>query len=85
MRARQTIEQAIGIIESLRAGIHGQDLRASYFASRQEYYESYIDILMEQHKQNPVAGGDALAFEVSERARARSLLELLRESHIDIR
>ncbi|HZF38060.1 MAG TPA: CHAT domain-containing protein, partial [Blastocatellia bacterium] len=84
-RARQTIEQAIGIVESLRAGIHGQDFRASYFASRQEYYESYIDILMEQHKQNIAAGGDAVAFEVSERARARSLLELLRESRIDIR
>jgi len=84
-QARQAIEQAIGIVESLRADIHVQGLRASYLASRQGYYESYIDILMEQHKQNPVAGGDAVAFEVSERARARSLLELLRESHIDIR
>jgi len=84
-QARQAIEQAIGIVESLRADIHVQGLRASYFASRQEYYESYIDILMAQHKQNPVAGGDAVAFEVSERARARSLLELLKESRIDIR
>jgi len=84
-QARQTIEQAISIVESLRAYIHVQGLRASYFASRQEYYESYIDILMEQHKQNPVAGSDAVAFEVNERARTRSLLELLRESHIDFR
>src|SRR5262249_19286302 len=84
-QARQTIEQAIGIVESLRAEIHVQGLRASYFASRREYYEFYIDILMEQHKQNSAAGFDAVAFEVSERARARSLLELLTESRIDIR
>ena len=84
-KARQAIEQAIGLVESVRAGTRVQGLRASYFASRQEYYESYIDILMERHNQNPAAGGDAVAFAVSERARARSLLELLAESRIDIR
>jgi tetratricopeptide (TPR) repeat protein len=84
-QARQAIEQAIGIVESIRAGIRVQDLRTSYFALRREYYESYIDLLMEQRKQNPAPGFDGAAFEVSERARARSLLELLTESRIDIR
>jgi CHAT domain-containing protein/Tfp pilus assembly protein PilF len=84
-QARRTIEQAIGIVESLRADIRAQNLRASYFASRQEYYESYIDILMETHRKDPSAGADAAAFAVSERARARSLLELLTESRADIR
>jgi CHAT domain-containing protein/Tfp pilus assembly protein PilF len=83
-RAHQTIEQAIGIVESLRASIR-QDSRASYFASRREYYESYIDILAERHRQNQTAGFDATAFAVSERARARSLLDLLAESRADIR
>jgi CHAT domain-containing protein/Tfp pilus assembly protein PilF len=85
IRARQSIEQVIGIVESLRAGIRDQDLRASYFASRRECYESYIDILMEIHGKNPSAGADATAFGVSERSRARSLLELLTESRADIR
>jgi len=84
-QARQTIEQAIVIIENTRTQIDSQDLRASYLAKRHEYYQSYIDILMEQHRRNPSAGFDALAFGVSERARARSLLELLTESRIDIR
>jgi CHAT domain-containing protein/tetratricopeptide (TPR) repeat protein len=84
-QARQTIEQAIGIIESLRAEVRMQDLRASFFASRREYYESYIELLMEQRRQNPAAAFDAEAFAVSERARARSLLELLTESRADIR
>src|SRR5262245_5390019 len=76
-QARQPIEQAISIIESVRADIGSQELRASFFASRREFYESYIDILMQMHKQNPIAAFDAVALEVSERARARSMLELL--------
>jgi CHAT domain-containing protein/tetratricopeptide (TPR) repeat protein len=83
--ARQTIEHAIRIIESLRTDIAGQELRASYFASRQEFFESYIDVLMQMHKQNPAAAFDAAALAVSERARARSLLELLKEARADIR
>jgi tetratricopeptide (TPR) repeat protein len=39
-QARQTIEQAIGIIESLRGNIGSPDLRASYLASQQEFYQS---------------------------------------------
>jgi CHAT domain-containing protein/predicted negative regulator of RcsB-dependent stress response len=84
-QARQSLEQAINIIESVRADISSQELRASYFASRQEFYQSYIDVLMQMQRQNPNAAFDSLALEVSERARARSLLELLTESRADIR
>jgi len=83
--ARQSIEQAISIIESIRANISGQGLRASFFASQQEFYESYIGLLMQMSKQNPDAAFDAVALAVSERARARSLLELLKEARADIR
>jgi CHAT domain-containing protein/uncharacterized protein HemY len=85
IHARQTIEQAVGLIESLRTHITSQQLRASYFASQQDFYQSYIDILMQMHKQNPDAAFDAVALAVSERARARSLLELLTEARADIR
>src|SRR5262249_33275183 len=54
-------------------------------ASRQEFYQSYIDVLMRMQGQNPAATFDVLALEVSERARARSLLELLTESRADLR
>ena len=83
--ARQFIEQAVNIIESMRANIYGQGLRTSFFASRQEFYQSYIDVLMLMQTQNPAAAFDALALEVSERARARFLLELLTESRADLR
>jgi CHAT domain-containing protein/Tfp pilus assembly protein PilF len=84
-QARQTVELAVGMIESLRTNIVSQELRASYFASQHEFFESYIDVLMQMHKQNPAAAFDAVALAVSERARARSLLELLKESRADIR
>jgi tetratricopeptide (TPR) repeat protein len=84
-QARQLIEQAIGLVESLRTNIAGQELRASYFASRQEFFETYIDVLMQMHEQNQAAAFDAVALAVSERARARSLLELLTEARADIR
>ena len=59
--------------------------RASYFASAQTLYEFYIDLLMQQHKRLPSNGLEATAFETSERARARSLSDLLAESNVDIR
>src|SRR6266511_2267148 len=84
-QARQTIEQAVGLIESLRTNIASQELRASYFASRQEFFETYIDVLMQMNKQNQAEALDTAALAISERARARSLLELLKESRADIR
>ncbi len=78
--AVQTIEKALEIIEDLRTKVDRQDLRASFFASKQEYYEFYIDLLMQLHKQNPEKGYDGLALEASERAKARSLLEILADS-----
>ena len=79
------IQAAIDIIEDLRTKIGSQELRASYFAQNQDYYEFYINLLMELHRQNPDAGYDSPAFHISERARARGLLELLAEASADIR
>lgn len=78
--ALSQIEQAITIIEELRTQVISQELRASFFASKQDYYELYIEILMQLHQQRPTAGFNARAFEVSEQARARSLLETLAET-----
>jgi CHAT domain-containing protein len=79
------MENSITIIEDLRTKIGSQELRASYFATVQNYCELYIDLLMQLHQQNPSQGYDALALHASERARARSLLELLTEANANIR
>jgi CHAT domain-containing protein/predicted negative regulator of RcsB-dependent stress response len=83
--ARTQIEAAINIVEDIRTRVTSQELRTSYFASVQNYYQFYIDVLMQLHKKDPSKGYDALALHASERARARSLLELLTEANADIR
>ena len=80
VEARNQIEAALDIIESLRTKIASQELRASYFASSQQYFETYIDLLMQLHHRHPSEGHDGRALQVSERARARSLLEMLTEA-----
>lgn len=78
-------EASVAVLESLRADIGSQDLRSSFFATVQEYYELYIDVLMRLHRRQPGAGYDGRALQASERERARSLLELLAEAGADIR
>jgi CHAT domain-containing protein/tetratricopeptide (TPR) repeat protein len=77
--ARTHIEEALRVAESLRADVASQTLRASYFASARQYYELWVDVLMQLHKARPGAGLDTVAFEASEKARARSMLETLKE------
>lgn len=84
-RARTQVETALEIIESIRTKIASQELRTSYLASVGDYYDFYTDLLMQLHKKSPLAGLAAAALQNNERARARSLLELLNESGVDIR
>ncbi|MEN3336090.1 MAG: hypothetical protein V7641_5455 [Blastocatellia bacterium] len=79
------IEAGLALVESVRTKIGSRDLRSSYFATAQDYYEFYIDLLMRLHEQRPSEGFAAAALAANERARARSLLELLTEAHADIR
>lgn len=83
--ARRQLEAALNIIESTRAKVASPSLRSTYLAAKQDYYTFYVDLLMQMHRGQPSSGYDAAALQVSERARARSLLEILTESRVDIR
>ena len=85
IEALTNAEAGIEILESRRGTISSQELRSAYFATVQNHYEFYIDLLMRLHKQKPSAGYDGKALEASERSRARSLLEILAEANADIR
>lgn len=85
LAARSDIEAVLNHIEAQRGKINSQEFRASYFAAQQELYEFYVSLLMQLHKQQPSQRHDATALQASERARARSLLELLTEARANIR
>ena len=81
--ARQRLEAALAILESVRTRVLNPRLRATILASHRGTYELLIDTLMELHGEEPDQGHDRTALEISERARARTLLELLEEADGD--
>lgn len=83
--ALEQIEAAIAIIEELRQLTPPGQLRQSYFATAQDDYELYLELLMALHDQKPNQGYADRAFQVSESRRARILLEQLTEANVDLR
>jgi CHAT domain-containing protein len=83
--ALEPAKESVSIIEELRVRVLGPELRSSYFARRQHYSHLLIRILIELKDHFNDYGLEEAAFNVSERARARSLLELLNESRSEIR
>lgn len=76
-KALDETQEALKNIESVRARIGSPDLRASFLSTRRELYEFYLDLVLHYPTQLAPQGNVALAFEISEKARARSLLETL--------
>jgi len=78
-------DRAVEMVESLRTKVAGQDYRMSYFAAASEHYRLYIDLLMYSYEQKPSEDRLMAALKASEKARGRTLLEMLNESKIEIR
>ena len=83
--AKENVEIALELVEDLRTNVESKDLRATYFATVQEFYDLYIHLLMSLHWQDPTGSYDAQALYASERSRARNLLDLLAEANADVR
>jgi CHAT domain-containing protein/predicted negative regulator of RcsB-dependent stress response len=83
--ALSVIQQSLKIIEELRTNLGSPEVRASYFSGVQKHYELCIDILMQLDLLYPGKGFGATALSINEKSRARSLLDLLGESHTDLR
>ncbi len=75
--AQASIEKALLAVEALHGATARRDLKSSYLASKQDLYGFLVDLLMEKARLEPGRGHDVLAFETSERARARTLLSTL--------
>ena len=84
-RARNQIEETLRLVETIRSKVAGEHLRVAYFATVQRYYDLYIELLMRMNERRQGEGFDGMALQAAERARARSLLDLLAEARADIR
>ena len=82
--ALSVIKDSINIIEELRENVGSPELRALYFAVVKKHYDLWIDILMQFHRARPGKGYDVEALLVSDRSRARSLIDLLSEPRADL-
>jgi len=74
-------DSAISVVESQRTTVSSYQMRASYFATQENYYELNTELNMQLRE----SGGDEYltrAFATAEKARARVLLETLTESGV---
>ena len=84
-RAKAAAGAALDLIEPLRERAAGERFRSSYFSSKYDYYKLAIDLSMRLHDASPLRGYDREAFNLAERARARSLIDATAEAREDIR
>lgn len=84
-QAMADLAAARAIAETVRGRVAGEYSRRSYFAARQTIYADSIDLLMAQAGPAGTGPFAAEALTVSERQRARSLLDTLEESSTDVR
>lgn len=78
--ALSVIRRSLEIIEDLRANVASPDFRVSYLSAVGKHYELCIQILMQLDRARPGRDFAADALLVSEKGRARLLLDLIRES-----
>ncbi len=83
--ARQHLEEALRIDEQIRAAVVGGELRSTWLTTVLDQYEALEDALMHLHQLHPDRGYDVQAFETAERARARTLLDMLSEARAGLR
>ena len=78
------IRGSLELAETLRSDVASLDLRASYVASVRDRHELEIDVLMRLSERSTDGKYEVLAFDASERARARSFLDGLAETRAGI-
>ena len=76
-KADAELTPALEKLEATRQSVSSSTLQASYFAAKRKCYDLAVELRMRQFEREPGGGLDGLALEMSERGRARSLLDAL--------
>lgn len=82
--AQQNVELAISNSEVIRAQFLGKNLRTSYLSILKKYYELEIEVLIKLYEKTADVGFLEQAWQSHEKIRARSLLENLIESGLNL-
>ena len=76
-KARLVLEEAVKVIEGMRAEIKLDQLKDGFIANKMAVYETLVGLLVEM-------GRDSDAFYVAERSRARNLIDLLGNQRLSL-
>ena len=82
--ARKHIDAAIDLQEATRRELIREDWRSSFLATQRRSYELAVDMRMAEHRTAPGRKLDAEALSISERGRARTLVELMSRGELDV-
>jgi CHAT domain-containing protein/tetratricopeptide (TPR) repeat protein len=77
-------QEALRTAGGMRRDLIAPDLRAAFGSLQRQAHELEVALRMASHRREPGAGHDLRALEASERARARTLVELLAEAGADL-
>lgn len=83
--ARRAYEQSIAALETLRSRLTLPEHQQAFFAKRQKPYEALIRLLSGSYSRSGAQEDGLLAFQVSEQARARALMDMMNRDRGQIR
>lgn len=83
--ALECIKKAVECSEKLVMNLSSQQAKTSFVARANPYYQIHIDMLMQLNDKEPAKGYNVEALHVYELSKARTLLDLLQQGHINIK
>lgn len=81
-KAREHFRQAIEVMEQVRSQLNAEEQKSGFFSNKVEVYQKLIALLMRMHRADPTKSYADEAFNYTQRARARSFLDTLRETPV---
>lgn len=82
--AREHYQQAIEVMENVRARLGGEDEKVGFFQDKIEVYKKLVAVLVDPRLKGVKTDRAAEAFNYAERARARAFFDLLTEAKVDL-
>ena len=75
--ARRHAAEGVALVERLRGQIESTDLETTFGATRHDLYQLEVELLMAEQRRHPAGPWAERAFVAAERARARTLLDVI--------